>query len=146
MSKVPADATIDESETIWRSLNETVATVSNGIITAVGPGTATITAKCNGFEATVEVDVKNPLTGVTVSEKSLNLSKGDKYQLVAERVPADTTSTSRISWVSLDNKVVTVDQSGLVTAVGTGTTEVKVVVKEAIRYDEKRKTSENREK
>lgn len=123
--KQPANTT-NTDRIIWTTSNSAVVTVNDGHLAAVGPGTATITAKCSGFEATAEVEVRNPLTGVTVNEKELNLSKGDKYQLVAERVPADTTSTSRLSWVSLDNKVVTVDQTGLVTAVGTGTTEVKV--------------------
>lgn len=123
--KQPANTT-NTDRIIWSTSNSAVVTVNDGHLAAVGPGTATITAKCSGFEATAEVEVRNPLTGVTVNENELNLSKGDKYQLEAERVPADTTSTSRLSWVSLDNRVVTVDQTGLVTAVGTGNTEVKV--------------------
>lgn len=123
--KQPANTT-NTDRIIWTTSNAAVVTVSEGHLVAVGPGTATITAKCNGFEATAQVEVRNPLTGVSVNEKELNLAKGDKFQLVAERVPADTTSSSRISWNSLDNKVVTVDQTGLVTAVGTGSTEVKV--------------------
>lgn len=55
----PVDA--DDKTVTWSSSNETVATVDgNGLITFVGEGTATITAKTsNGIEATVAVTV-NP--------------------------------------------------------------------------------------
>lgn len=55
----PADA--DDKTVTWSSSNESVATVDgNGLITFVGEGTATITAKTsNGIEATVTVTV-NP--------------------------------------------------------------------------------------
>lgn len=55
----PADA--DDKTVTWSSSNEAVATVdSNGLITLVEVGTATITAKTsNGIEATVTVTV-NP--------------------------------------------------------------------------------------
>ena len=41
----------------WRSSDETVATVKDGLVTAVKAGTATITAKAGGFEASCEVTV-----------------------------------------------------------------------------------------
>ena len=55
----PADA--DDKTVTWSSSNEAVATVDgNGLITFIGEGTATITAKTsNGIEATVTVTV-NP--------------------------------------------------------------------------------------
>ena len=42
---------------VWSSDDETVATVDNGLVTAVGPGTATITAKAGDKEATCAVTV-----------------------------------------------------------------------------------------
>lgn len=55
----PADA-INGEEIVWTSSNEAVATVTNGIVTAVAEGTATITAAANGFtaECTVTVTAK----------------------------------------------------------------------------------------
>lgn len=46
----------------WTSSNESVATVNDGLVTAVAPGTATITAKTKdgGFEASCEVTVSMP--------------------------------------------------------------------------------------
>lgn len=43
----------------WTSNNESVATVNNGIITAVSPGTATITVSCKGQTSTCPVKVNN---------------------------------------------------------------------------------------
>lgn len=48
----PATATVS-----WSSSDTDVATVSNGVITGVGAGTATITASCGSVSATCEVTV-----------------------------------------------------------------------------------------
>lgn len=59
-------ATVDEDASnktvIWTSSNEKVATVANGLISAVGAGSATITAKCEANEnvsTTASVSVTN---------------------------------------------------------------------------------------
>ena len=54
----PANATNNLSAITWSSDDETVATVDkNGVVTAVAPGSATITAKANGETATCAVTV-----------------------------------------------------------------------------------------
>lgn len=54
---IPANAT-NMSAITWSSDDETVATVDkNGVVTAVAPGSATITAKANGETATCAVTV-----------------------------------------------------------------------------------------
>lgn len=50
----PTDTT---DSVVWTSSNETVATVENGVVTAVASGTATITATCGGYSATCTVSV-----------------------------------------------------------------------------------------
>lgn len=63
----PANATqpeADMSNVAWSTNNKKVATVENGIVTAVGEGTATITATFEGKIATKEITVKKAdLTG-----------------------------------------------------------------------------------
>lgn len=54
----PADA---EAEITWKSSNDQVATVKDGTVTAVGKGTATITAEAGGKSATCKVTVTVPL-------------------------------------------------------------------------------------
>lgn len=44
----------------WKTSNDKVATVANGVVTAVGKGTATITAAAGGKTATCTVTVKVP--------------------------------------------------------------------------------------
>ncbi|MBR2785433.1 MAG: Ig-like domain-containing protein [Clostridia bacterium] len=54
----PSNTTDDMT---WESSDSNVATVSNGVVTAVGKGTATITVKSGNFSDTVDVTVvKNP--------------------------------------------------------------------------------------
>ena len=54
----PANATNNLSAITWSSDDETVATVDkNGVVTAVAPGSATITAEANGETATCAVTV-----------------------------------------------------------------------------------------
>lgn len=63
----PANATqpkADMSNVDWSTSNDTVATVKNGLVTAVGEGKATITATFEGKIATKEITVKKAdLTG-----------------------------------------------------------------------------------
>ena len=60
----------------YTSSDEKVATVSNGVVTAVGKGTATITATgANNTTSSVIITVKQPVTGVTLNKKTLELEK-----------------------------------------------------------------------
>lgn len=70
----PENAT-DKTVT-WSSDNEVVATVENGVVTAVGAGTATITAKAGDYEATCEV---------TVSKPASPKKKTKKYDVIIEQ-------------------------------------------------------------
>lgn len=65
---LPADAWIIEPT--WTSSNSDVAYVQNGLVTAVGPGTATITATTydEKFSASCEVRVDYKYTALLVSE------------------------------------------------------------------------------
>ena len=54
---------IDEDVT-WSTDNESVATVDNGVVTAVAEGTATITATAGGLSATCVVTVSEPVSSV----------------------------------------------------------------------------------
>lgn len=58
---VPGGATVDGNSVSWSSDNEAVATVSrNGLVTGYTGGSATITAKYNGYTASYTVHVPTP--------------------------------------------------------------------------------------
>lgn len=113
---------------VWTSSDTAVASVdASGKVTPVAPGTVTITATVGSVSGTFEVTVverKVPATGVTISTADDAMEVGDTQQLTAAVEPAD--STDAVEWFSADESVLTVDQSGLVTAVGNGTTVIGV--------------------
>lgn len=114
----PANAA-DKSIT-WTSSKPEVATVSNGVVTAVSSGTTTITANASGKTATCEVTVIVLVESVTLNKTSLSLKAGDSETLVATVNPADATDKT-ISWNSSNSNVATVDSNGKVTAKAIGT-------------------------
>lgn len=119
----PADAT--NKNVTWSSSDETVATVSDGVVTGVKPGTAEITAKtANGLTAKATVTVEEiPVTNITLPTKEASMTIGGTMDLKPMIEPADATNT-HISWSSSDSNVATVDANGRVTAKGAGTATI----------------------
>ena len=76
VAKDPFDA-IDELSPVWSSSDETVFTVDQtGLVTVMGPGTATITVESNGFTASVE-KTANVLTTVEFYPNALPFTVED---------------------------------------------------------------------
>ena len=120
---LPADAT--NKNVTWVSSDTSVATVENGVVTAIGKGTATITVTTEdgGYTATCEITVKIPVSSVTLNPTSTALVVGNTKQLTATVAPANA-DDSTVTWKSGNTNVATVDQTGKVTAVGVGTTTI----------------------
>ena len=104
----------------WTSSNANVATVSaTGVVTAVAPGTAIITARtANNLTATVTVTVTAVPTNITLSPSPLTLTAGAAQALTANLQPANAATT--ITWTSSNANVATVSATGVVTAQGLG--------------------------
>ena len=122
----PSDAS-DKSVT-WSTSASSVATVaSDGTVTARGSGTAEITVRTTdgGKTAKCTVSVAVPVSSVSVSPSSLSLTKGSTSTLVHTVLPANATNKA-VTWSSENTAVASVNQSGLVTAVGGGSTSIKV--------------------
>ena len=121
----------------WTSSNTGVATVdSNGKVTAVGNGTATITAKTTdgtNISKTCSVTVRTPVTGVTVSPTTLTLNVGGTYTL-AKTISPSGASNQNVTWSTNNTAVATVDSSGKVTAVGKGTCTITCTSSENSNY------------
>lgn len=107
----------------WTSSDEEVATVDEtGLVTAVGAGEADVTVSIAdaNISSTTHIKVVILPTGVEAPETlSLELNGEATKALGAKMTPEDATDV-KLAYVSSDESVVTVDESGNVTAVGVG--------------------------
>ena len=114
----------------WSSSDDNIATVSDGVVTGISKGSAKITATAEGkngqtLTATAVINVIKPLTGLSISATETSLSAGERTAFTAVVAPADASEIEK-KWRSGNHYIATVDQSGVVTAVGEGTTEIYV--------------------
>ena len=110
----------------WASEAPEVATVDGqGLVTAVGNGSATITASAGSASGNARTWVAQEVRAVSVSAAGPVLV-GDTVRLVAETQDANghAVAGSEFSWASSDTTVATVDASGLVTGLAAGEAEV----------------------
>ena len=112
----------------WVSDAPDVASVDEGgNVTARKAGTATITVKvAENVIAVCKVTVISRVTGISLSETTVELKPGETHQLTATVLPQNA-SNAEVTWYSDKESVATVSQSGLVTGVGPGETTVHAV-------------------
>lgn len=111
----PTDTT---DKVVWSSDNGAVAKVSStGVVTAVKPGTAVITATAGSVKATCTITVANPVvkvTGIKITASSRSIAAGKKVQLKATAAPSNADNKA-VTWTSSNKKVATVNSKGVVT-------------------------------
>ena len=134
----------DNKNIIWTSGNYLVAEVDTaGNITAKSAGKTTITATtedeakvaiCNIVVINDNVD-PNPepeevaVTGVYISNQSINLKINESEQLYATVMPENATNKN-VTWSSADREIAEVDENGYVTAKSAGTTTITVTTED----------------
>ena len=119
----------DNQKVLWSSGNSAVASVYDGMVTALHPGTTTITAKSDdgGKTATCEVTVLSNIINVesvTLDRSSLELTVGEDYTFTPSINPSDATNKDVI-WSSSDEKVAIVF-NGVVKTLKTGVAIITV--------------------
>ena len=116
----PANAT--NKDITWTSSDTSVATVSNGNVTAkkVGSAIITVTTADGKKTADCKVTVTQPVTGVSISNVTNNMIVGKTYTLKATVAPSDATNKT-VTWQSSNTKVATISNTGKVVGIGSGT-------------------------
>lgn len=114
----------------WSSGDEAVATVDeNGLVTAVDNGMAEITAETGDVMGTAEITVSQVPANISIdvdAEATTLTEIGQTLQLMVSVSDANDEPISEpsVTWMSSDEAVVTVDEDGLVEAVGNGMADV----------------------
>lgn len=124
----------------WESMDESIATVKDGIVTGQGKGTTKVLYKLpvgtNNMIFETKVEVKgNPVvavTSVSLNKTEESLLKGSTTTLVATINPSNATN-KEVTWSSSNTNVAKVDQNGKVTAVSKGTAIITVTTKDGAK-------------
>ncbi len=123
----PSEAT--NKNIYWTSNNDTIAKVSgDGTITAITPGTATITVATEdgALTATCDVTVAVPVENINFEEQIFYLVDGLDSTLTVTFSPSNATNKNVI-WSSSDESVATIDTSGKVSSISLGTTTITAI-------------------
>lgn len=125
--------TADNKTLTWSSSNESVATVdSDGLVTIHQNGSAVITAKAvNGKKAEMKIQPATTIDSYTLDSDKIELTMNvDAETYLTYKVYPEILNGTNLNaeYVSDNEDIVTVDNTGKVTAVGTGDTFVKVTI------------------
>lgn len=125
----------DTSNLIWSTSDSKVATVTNGIVAAVAPGKATITASVNGKSAMVNVIVLTDVNSVVFDNELVNLAVGETKYLSYKVYPEDATNKNVI-FESSNPDVASIDEFGNVRALKAGKTIIEVTTEDGEFFSE----------
>ncbi|MEO5511511.1 MAG: Ig-like domain-containing protein [Longimicrobiales bacterium] len=134
---VANDTTGVRSGVTWSSAPTAVATVNaaTGLVTAVAPGTVTITAtskldptKSASAQLTVTAAARPPVS-VTMTASATTMAISQKFTFVASVANDTTGALSGVTWTSSAPAQATVSATGEVTAISSGTTTIKATSK-----------------
>lgn len=112
----------------WSSSDESIASVDgNGLITAHLQGRAIITATStdgSNISASCTVTVVKMVSSIYISNSTITMNRGEQTTIRAYALPTDATNPYLL-WYTENENVATVED-GIVTAIGAGTTIIKV--------------------
>jgi uncharacterized protein YjdB len=118
----PFDA--DRSGITWSSSDDSIATVSGGLVTGIRAGivtiivsdaTGNIRAECT---VTVRIDAR-PTTSIAISRRTLALNAGSSASLTVTYRPTNATIRG-VTWISSDERIARVEPNGRVVGISAG--------------------------
>ena len=124
LSAVVIPANADNKTVSWSTSDPSVATMANGLVTAVKEGSATITVTTidGGKTATCAVTVSTdivPVTGITIDQGATAEVEEGKTITLTATVQPDNATDKTVTWASAHESVATV-VDGVVTGIAPG--------------------------
>ena len=107
----------------WVSSNTSVATVTDGIVVGVAPGSTEIIAKSGNFTDKCQVTVVVSAKGISLNKTELDFKALNETETLVATLDPES-STGKIEWGSSDANVASVSPEGVVTSVAPGTAEI----------------------
>lgn len=130
--QLSATTNTNDSKLLWSTSNPAIAKVSeDGIVTAIGEGEcdifATLESNIAVYASCHIISSYPEITALTLNENEIVFSNiGDTFTLIATTNPEN--SGPSPTWASSDETVATVDDDGVVTAMGEGECDISVTV------------------
>lgn len=112
----------------WSSSDESIATVRDGSIKGIAPGSAMITAAQEDGKTVAEYSVEVitiPVTSIVISTNSCTITEGETYHLSYTLFP-ENASYYGLKWNSADNMIASVSEDGTITAFNPGQTTISI--------------------
>ena len=121
------------NQVAWSSSNPAVATIGSGsgITKALSPGTTTITGTLGPATSSATLNVSNAtILSISVTPTGRAIAPGTKLGFTATGKFSDSSTqiiTNDVGWVSDNQAVATVGNSGVATSVGPGTANISAI-------------------
>ncbi len=134
LSAVISPSNASNKNVNWTSNNTNVAVVNNGVVSTLGEGQVVISAITSdgGFVSSAAITVTSeteenvPVTRIYVTPQRVSLNTGETTTLSYEISPSNATNKNA-TWFSKNERIATVDQNGVVTALSAGVVEIEAV-------------------
>ena len=130
---ITASKDVQNSQTlVWSTSNPAVATVNEGVVTAVAEGQCSITitlADDPTVTKIIPVTVASaivPVSGVTLNKDAISVIVNGSDSTLTAVVSPENATDKTLEWSSADPAIATVDENGVVRGVAVGTTEITV--------------------
>ena len=122
--KINCSIYYSEDDIKWSTSDHTIVSIDDkGNITAEQPGEAVITAALGDLQCQMHVIVFLRATGIKLNESSINVFHGETYDLIATVEP-ENASNKNVIWESSNPEIATVDNTGHVVPLLTGTATI----------------------
>lgn len=114
---------------IYKIRNQQVASCDGLSVYGLSEGDCVLEAYKSGskqpfFTKNIHVYKRNRITRLVLSDDSLLIGVSDHKQIMLDYYPSNADNTKEISWKSTDEKVLTIDSSGNVTALSPGSCRI----------------------